>query len=207
MNFEKTVIFLLVMMVTALPASAVEITPFNVTMPSVAGDTFSFDLALSESNPIGVTGMACKTTISVVPGVLPNGLTFDALGSEAVESDTSYWIYGNSGGGALAKDLGSDSYAFSDGPSIPEDLMSGETISRYAFTWDGVPKNYTFTIDLDIAKSYVLTSIIPETYEALEFNPGIYPGNSTSFTVYVPEPTTLMLLAFGSVMLARKRRS
>ncbi|KPJ66628.1 MAG: hypothetical protein AMJ43_07590 [Coxiella sp. DG_40] len=179
MRVLNRVIFICALVCITIPAWAVEITPSNVTMPTIALDTFSFDLVISDSDPIGLNGLACKTTISVVPSVIPSGLTFDVSGSEAVESDTSYWIYGNSGGGSFAQDLGSDSYAFSDGPSIPEDLMSGEILSRYAFTWDGVAKDYTFTIDLDTAKSYVLTSIIPDTREAFEFNPGIYPGTNS----------------------------
>jgi len=205
MNFRKTVIFLLILAITALPALGVEVTPSNVVWPTISGDTFSFDLAISDADPVGVNDASiCKITLSASP----SGLVFDAAGSEAVESDTSYWIYGNSGGGAFAEDLGSDTYAFSDGPSIEEDLMSGEILSRYAFTWDGVAKDYTFTLDLDTIKSYVMLDIIFDIREAIEFSPGSYSGNSTSFTVSItPEPATLILLAFGSVMLTRKRRN
>ncbi len=191
----------------SVPAWAVvEVTPSNLVMPSSSGELFSFDLTIS-SDPTGITAMGFKSTINVSSDVGPGGLTLDVTNSEAVTDYSGYWIYNNSAG-VNVLDRGSYNYEFADSPDNPyaEPLFSGDIMARYAFIWGGVAGDYTFTLDLDTSSSYVaLDDYVSK--EALLLNPGNYPGDSSSFTVTIPEPTTLTLFALGGAIFLRKRRT
>lgn len=191
-------------------AGGVEITPSN-TIPAYdfpndelvlsAGDIFSFDFVLSDPDPIGVEAISYKSTINVSgPGLL----TLDSAQSEAVENDPGYWIYDNSPD-PFAQDLGSNIYVFSDGPGgNPEPLLAGDIMARYAFEWDGTIGYYTFALVSGTSNSRVTDSSVIR--HELQLDPGQYPDDS-SFTLHiVPEPTTLMLLGFGSLIFLRKRK-
>lgn len=182
-----------------LPAEAIIITLSNVVIPTLAGDTFSFDLIIEDD--MGVAAQAFKSTISVSS----SGLTFGQTASEDVGSDLGYWIYGNSAG-ASAIDKGSNSYEFADGPDngAAEALFAGDIMARYSFVWDGTVGDYTFDLDFDTTKSYVLTDAWE--IQALEFTSGQYEGDDSSFTVtIIPEPATLTLMCLGAAVLRRKR--
>jgi hypothetical protein len=187
--------------VLAGPVWAIEITPSNVVLPASAGGLFSFDLVIS-STPLDTNASGFQCTIDVSP----TGLTLDADSSEVVSDNPGYWIYGNSIG-AFAEIRDVNKYRFSDSvdKATAETLLPGDIMARYAFIWDGVVTDYTFTLDLDIKESYILLGIYgPE--EALLFNPGIYPGTSNSFTITIPEPATLCLFGLGGLLLARNRK-
>jgi hypothetical protein len=192
--------FVLGCIIWARAVWAIEVTPSNVVLPASAGGLFSFDLVISSTPPdTNASGFQCTI------GVSPAGLTFDADSSEAVSNNPDYWIYDNSAG-AFAEIRDVNKYRFSDSvdKATAEILLSGDIMARYAFIWDGVITDYTFALDLDIKESYILLGIYgPE--EALLFSPGIYPGNSNSFTVTIPEPTTLCLLGLGALGLIRRK--
>lgn len=191
-----------------LPAQAiiidnVVVTPSNIVMPTLPGDTFSFDLIIDD--PAAAVVLGFQSTFSVSG----SGLTFEVGDSEAVENDQDYWIAGNSGG-AMAIADGSNSYTFSDytDNALPEALGTDDLMARYSFTWDGTEGDYTFSFDFDIAKSFVTN----EGYEsqALKFKDPDHPelgDDASSFTVtIIPEPATLILMCLGTVVLRRKRR-
>ena len=191
-------VFVLSCLVFSVPAGAVIIKPDNV---GVAGGIFSFDFVIHDSS--GVSAMSFDTTISVGG---PGTLTFDATGSEAVEGNFGYWIHGNSLG-AVAKSVGSNEYAFGDTADNPtsELLAAGEIIARYAFAWDGVVDDYTFSLDLTNSdKNSVFLS--NSSTQLLQFTPGSFAGGSDSFTVNIPEPATIMLLGMGGMALLKNRK-
>nr|NIO79231.1 hypothetical protein [Candidatus Aminicenantes bacterium]NIT22890.1 hypothetical protein [Candidatus Aminicenantes bacterium] len=180
MRVLNIVIFISALVCITVPAWAVEITPSNVVYPSSSGQVFSFDFSISDVDPIGLSAMGFKSTINVSPG----GLTLDVANSESVANDLGYWIYNNNAG-INVLDRGSNNYEFADNPDKPntEQLFLGDIMARYAFTWDGVVDDYTFTLDLDTSKSYITLDYV--TKEALLLNPGNYPGDTSSFTVTV----------------------
>lgn len=193
--------FVLSCVIFSGPAEGVEITPIIVSMPDLPGELFSFDFVISD--PMGLSAQVFQATISVSG---PEVLTFDTTESEAVANATGYWVFGNSLE-AVAMDLGNNSYSFDDGPSnaVAEPLATEDIMARYAFTWDGTVGDYTFTLDLDINKSFIQDESF--TKQALQFSSGQYPGDSDYFTVHIPEPTTLILIGLGGLVLLRKRRA
>jgi len=206
---KRNIVFVLSLIlasIISLPAEAVVLTPSNVVIPTLSGETFSFDLII-DGDPLGYLAASYQSTISLSG---PGGLSLDSALSQAVVTvdtiDQDYWIVGNSAG-VNASDLGSNNYEFSDTPDNPntETLLTGDIMSRYAFTWDGTGGDYTFTLDLDPANSLLLNGITYGT-DALEFTSGQYPGDDTSFTVQlIPEPASIMLLVFGAALLRKQR--
>lgn len=186
----------------------VEIKPYIVLMPDSPDELFSFDLVISADPQL--SAQSFKATIGSVSG--PGVLTFDVAASETVGGEAAYWVYGNSAG-ATAIDNGDGSYTFGDGPDngVAELLLENDIMARYAFTWDGTEGDYTFTLDLNTDKSYIL---LPDfvSKEALQLPTGpwceypIMSADSSSFTVHIPEPTTLMLIAMGGLVLLKHRR-
>lgn len=171
-------------------------------MPDSQDELFSFDLVISEDLALFAQGF--QATISNING--PGVLTFDAAASESVDTETNYWVYGNSAG-ATAIDNGDGSYTFGDGPGngVAEALLIDDIMGRYAFIWDGTVGDYTFTLDLDTNKSFVQDEFFSK--QALQFSSGQYQGGSDYFTVHIPEPTTLILIAMGGLVLLKHRRS
>jgi hypothetical protein len=202
MRVKKSAIagIVLSLVILLAPAQGVVIEPTNVVMPSAAGETFSFDYAIYDAT--GTSARAFQSTVISVGG---SGLTFDATASEAVSSAGNYWLYGNSGG-AGAIDLGSNSYQFGDDPfdGLAQSLAVGDIMARYSFTWDGTAADFTFTLDTSISNSFVMNEFF--TNEALGFTPGQYPGQGSSFGIYIPEPSTMVLLALGGAGLLKRRR-
>lgn len=202
-------IMLLLCAIPLTQAHAVLVTPGNIVMPTSAGELFSFDFIITD--PMGVTGIGFKSTINVTGS---GTLTLDVPSSEAVANDPGYWLFGNSGG-AGAIDRGGDNYEFGDDPfdGIAQALATNDIVARYAFTWDGTEGDYTFTL-LDTGKSCILLADLVSTEPLQLPNPEppwwSYPiigAEIDSFTVHIPEPTTMILLAFGSMVLLRKRKA
>jgi len=193
--------FALVCIVETIPVCGVELTPSNVVLPTSTGGLLSFDLVISSTAPdVNVALFQCTI------GASPGGLTLDDVSSEAVSTETGYWIYGNSAG-ANAESLGGNKFRFGDSPdvSFAEILLAGDIMARYFFIWDGVANDHTFTLDLDTSESYIWLDDF--STEALQFNRGDYPGGDNSFTVTIPEPTTVCLLGLGALNLLQKRRT
>jgi len=183
--------------------AAVILTPSNVQIPSSPGEIFSFDFVVTE--PDGVTARTFQSTISISG---PGALTLDEIRSEAVSSELDYWVYGNSDG-VSAREVGSNVYEFADNPFSPstEALLTGDIMARYAFEWGGTVGDYMITLDTNTAVSFFqLGDFI--TMVPLAIDPdGWLPGDSSSFTVHIPEPTTLMLFGLAGTILLRKRRA
>jgi hypothetical protein len=177
----------------------VEVQPIIVQMPNSPGEPFSFDLVIStDPNPLA---QAFQATIDSITGPVGFVLTFDIPSSEAVSGEPAYWLYTNSTG-AAAIDNGDGSYTFGDDPAnaSPQPLVTDDIVARYAFTWGGPEGDYTFTFNLDTAMSYILLEDLTSR-EALQLSEG-----GDSFTVHIPEPTTLVLLGLGCLTFLKKRR-
>lgn len=177
----------------------VEVQPTIVQMPISPGEPFSFDLVIStDPNPLA---QAFQATIDSITGPVGFVLTFDIPSSEAVSGESAYWLYGNSAG-AAAIGSGDGPYTFGDGPNneFAQPLVTDNIVARYAFTWDGPEGDYTFTFDLDTAMSFILLEDL-SSKEALQLSEG-----GDSFTVHIPEPTSLVLLGLGGLVLRKQRR-
>jgi len=179
-------------------ARGAEIQPSVVLMPGSPGEPFSFDLVISQDP--GILAQGFQAVISSISG--PGALTFNIPYTVAVAVDTDYWLSGNSAGVTAFYNPGDGSYTFGDGPGdgIAQAPMVDNIVGRYAFTWDGTEGNYTFTFDLNTEMSYFLLEDL-SSKEALQLS-----GGGDSFTVYIPEPTTLALLGLGCLSLLKRRR-
>lgn len=177
----------------------VEVQPTIVQMPSFPDELFIFDLVISaDPNPLT---QAFQATIDSITGPVGFVLTFDIPSSEAVSGVPAYWLYANSAGaGAIGSGVGP--YTFGDNPNNGEaqELTVDEVVARYAFIWNGTEGDYTFTFDLDTAMSYILLEDL-SSREALQLS-----GGGDSFTVHIPEPSTLVLLGLGCLTFLKKRR-
>jgi hypothetical protein len=200
--------FVLSCLILSMPVQGVVVEPTNFVMPGSAGETFSFDYAIN--NPMGTSGQAYQSRIGVSG---PGTLTFDGTGSEAASGAANYWLFGNSAG-AGADDLGSNWYQFGDGPDngVAQALSAGDVMARYSFTWDGTVGDYTFTLDTNVSNSFVLNEFfgseiltIPDPASQWWTHP-IISADETSFTVMIPEPSTVVLLALGGAGLLKRRR-
>lgn len=190
---------------------AVILQPDNFMMPTSAGGLFSFDFVIS-SDPTGIYGQVFQSTIAVSG---PGTLTLDAASSAAVATVDDYWLYGNSADSTpLENDDGS--YSFADDPwdGYAPELATNDIMARYAFTWDGTVGDYTFTLDLNTDNSFILLDDFI-SYKALQlpdpvsvwWSDPIIDAEIDGFTVHIPEPATIILLALGSMILLRKRNA
>lgn len=203
-------IMLLLYAIPLTQAQAVLVTPGNIVRPPSAGELFSFDFIITDIGDLTKDALGFQAIISVSgPGVL----TGDEAGSMAVSSVADYWLFENSS--PVFIDHLDDSYTFGDCPEdgIVQPLDNDNILARYAFTWDGTEGDYTFTLDLDTENSFIWLE--DYTKEPLQLpNPEppwwSYPivnATDNSFTVSIPEPTTMILLALGSTVLLRKRKA
>lgn len=206
---KKSVFVLLMVCVLSfsLPAQGeITITPANVQLPTAAGEDLSFDFVITNlGDPCGVSAISFQSTITTSG---PGTLTFDGTSSTAVTGEASYWLPSSPFVGAFENPPGN--YVFSDEPldGLGRVLAADDIIARYVFEWDGTVGDFTFTLDPDIADSFFLKDDFTFiTFVPLAIDPGEWlPGDSGSFTVYIPEPATLMLLGLGGFLL-RKRRA
>ena len=179
---------------------AAVLTVGNLSKPIYPGQLLSFDLIVSDAADL--TAAAFQATINVdTPG-----LTFLQASSEAVTSDSDYWIYGNSAG-IWVQQPEPYTVQISDSPQFPttETLINNDIMARFVFSWNGTQEIYTFTFDLDTTQSYFL---LPDmaTHQAIQFNSGQLPGGQDYFSInLIPEPATSVLLALGGIMLRRKK--
>lgn len=210
MKVMKVAIFAFVSscIVSSVPVQAVLIKPANFVMPTLSSERFSFDLIVEElASPLDAKGFQSTVELN------RPGLALDETASEAVAVEPSYWLYGNSAG-ANARDLGSNTYEFGDGPNQGNGTLgvNDSIVARYVFGWDGTDGLYTFTFDFaDTNKNYVLGP--PPDYEsyALQLPEGewydypVISADSSSFTVHIPEPSTLILLGLSGLVLLKRR--
>ena len=205
---KKHIVFVLSLIlgsIVCLPAEAVVLTPSNIVIPELPGETFSFDLIIDD--PMGVTAASYHSAMFVSDR---GGLTFNTTASQAVvTTDADYWVFGNSSG-VFTSTFRSIRFKFADSPSNPEieTLLAGDVMARYAFTWDGTaPGDYTFNFNFDITKSFIETDT--GAIEALEFTSGQYRGDDSSFTVHIPEhipePTSILLFVLGGALLRKPK--
>jgi hypothetical protein len=192
MRVNKTIVAAFMMGCLIFPVQAqcvvsAVITPSNVVLPITAGEILSFDFVVLDVMAINATSF--KATISVSgPGLL----TLDKPDSAAVTDEGAYWVHGNSYGVIIGTPSG-DSYSFGDNPlnGVPEPLATDDIMARYVFIWDGTEGDYTFILNLN----------------TLGFTPGSsYPGTYNSFTITIPEPSSLLIFVFGSSAVLLKRR-
>jgi hypothetical protein len=188
-------------------AFGVEIKPANISIPSSAGGTFSFDFVINNQPVSGAPGL--QVTIGSITGA--TGLTFNASASTAVKTDSVYWLYGNQPDPFANASGGS--YSFSDGASDPTTapLDIGDKIARFAFTWNGNPGDFIFSLNLNPSSSYVdlpdFSGRLPFTLPTGTWYSGpITNATASSFTVHIPEPVSMSLLGLGGLILFRKHR-
>lgn len=199
-------VFLLSSLVFSVPAGAtVMVEPDNL---NISGGIFRFDLVIND--PCGTTNALSFQSKIYVSG--PGTVTLDVSSSEAVQTEADYWIKDENAGPIVAPNAGGYRFmdTFSSSPSVtpPEELFAGDIMARYAFTWD-TDGDYTFTIDLDSALSFVLLDDLT-TKVGLEFDPGDNPhiidSGTDYFTVTIPEPATIVLLCLGGTAVLKNRK-
>jgi hypothetical protein len=203
--------------ITRTPANLqLELYPIPESPDGPGGEhlIFSFDLLVSD--PDGVSAMGFQSTLGVdLPGLIFDDDYHDSYDietarwvSEAVEDDPDYWLYGVGDGTSYGCPEGSNQFSFNDFHSQGslQAFASDDIVARYSFIWDGTPGDYTFTLDLDKYYSFVFFDLFTPV-GAIAFDPGPFPGGSDYFTVtLVPEPTTLLLLGLGAVVLRKRSR-
>jgi hypothetical protein len=183
-------------------------TPVTCTIPISPTEQFSFDLVITD--PQGVSAQGFQAVVSVSRSGGSGGLRGYQVTNPTAASDSDYWLCGNSAG-AVFIDHGDGSYTFGDSPddAVPQLLQAGDIVARYEFTWDGTHDFYTFTLDPDATRSFVLDDSFakqPLSFPAPE-DPEECPRSSgNSFTVFIPEPSTLILIGLGGLILRKKRR-
>ena len=199
MKKSMFVLLLVCGLLFSVPAQgAVTITPSNLQIDPC---TVSFDLVISD--PCGVSAQSFQATMSVTG----TGLTFDGPTSENVDGEADYWLFGNSAGAAAIDNL-DGSYTFGDNPDDgnPQALAVDDRMARYVFEWDGTPGDFEFTLITNTSFSFIQDDSFVN--QSLALDAGQYtPSGSNGFTVYIPEPATLMLFGLGTTILLRKRRA
>jgi hypothetical protein len=200
MWLKKTAISIFVgCLIFSVQAQCIVITPSNVVLPASAGEIFSFDFVVFDA--MDTNALAFQATISVSgPGIL----TLDELNSEAVATISDYWAFGNSAVASAFVQDGNSVFGDYTADGLGEPLYNNDIMARYAFIWDGTEGDYTFTLDLDISKSFVQNGVF-ET-EVLGFTPGSYQGDNNNFTINIPEPCTLIIFALGTTGVLLKKR-
>jgi hypothetical protein len=203
MRVNKTaiVVFIMGCLIFSARAQCVTVTPSNVVLPTSAGGIFSFDLVVLEPN--STSAYAFQATIGVSG---PGTLTLDGANSVKVATLASYWAFGNSGDASIFVSDGNCVFGDYTANGLGELLDGNDIMARYAFKWDGSEGNYTFTLDLNDAKSVVQINS-SGAQEVLQFNPGIYQGGNNYFIVNIPEPCTLIIFALGASAVLLKRHS
>jgi hypothetical protein len=209
----KAAMLAFVLCCITVPVWAVVITPSNLWLPTSPGELFSFDLVVKKF-PSSFDAKGCQSTVEVSgPGIL----AFNEARSASVSTDASYWLHGNSFGvNARETSPGSNKYKFGDGPNQGNGTLGANDfiVARYAFNWDGAEGLYRFTFDFgNMNDNYVLG--LPPDYESYPlklpqgnwYSHPIINADKDSFTVAIPEPTTLMLFVLGSSILLKKRKS
>jgi hypothetical protein len=124
-----------------------EVLPTNFILPTSPGGFFSFDLVTNGD----LQGLQATINISG-----QGGLLFNSTESGLVAYDPEYLYYNNSSG-ATAFSRGAANCVFGDHLNLPSmGPSSGNIVARYAFTWDGISGDYTFTFDTNITQSLVV---------------------------------------------------
>jgi len=198
MKKSMFVLLLVCSLLLSVPAQgAVTITPSNLQIDPCS---VSFDFVIMD--PCGVSAVAFQSTLTISG---PGTLTFDETSSMAVIGEADYWLPGSPLVAAVENPPGN--YVFGDLPldGLGRILAVDDIVARYYFEWDGTAGDYTFNLDSDTADSFFLKDDFV-TSVPLAIDPGGLPGNSSSFTVHIPEPATLMLFGLGGILL-RKRRA
>ena len=202
MKKSMFVLLLVCGLLLSVPAQGVvTITPLNVEIPTAAGEDLSFDFVISDMGTLSSQGF-----LSTISYSGPGTLTFDGTSSEGVTGEANYWIPSSPIVGAFEDPQNAGNYIFGDGPddAVARALAIDDIMARYVFEWDGTPGDYIFSIDLAISDSFVQGEFFG--LQELLFDRGIYPGDSDSFTITIPEPATLVLFGLGGFLL-RKRRA
>jgi len=204
--------FVLSCVVFSGPAEGVEITPIIVSMPDLLGELFSFDFVITDIGDLIREAQGFQAIISVSG---PGALTGNEPRSIEVRNAPAYWLLPDNSSPVFI-DHGDNSYTFGDSPEdgFAQPLGDGNILARYAFNWGGTVGDdiYTFTIDLDTDNSFILLENFIDK-EALQlpnlpWSSGPIVGvTSNSFTVHIPEPTTLILIGMGGLVLLRERRA
>ena len=168
--------------------------PMWSAYPPSAGDSVWFDVFVVD--PMGESAQNIQLTLSMQP-IGAASLIFDATASQAVDSDPSYWVLGNSvGAGALS--LGGDKYQFGDSPDngLAELLGQDDIVARFAFTWNGNAGDYLASVDTGLTNTYIMDE---------SFDLAAPEWVASELTLHVPEPATVMLMALGGCTLVRRR--
>jgi hypothetical protein len=176
-------------------ALGMQVQPTNVSIPAPGG-IFSFDFIAT--SPPSQSVSAIQLTISSISG--PSSLVLNENASKGITTDSGYWLYGNSADATPFKS--GSAFVFGDNVNngIAETISIGEKITKCAFTWDGTPGTYMFTISNNINNSFAFLNDFSS--EAITLSGGTSPYN---FAITIPEPVSLTLLGLGGLTILRKR--
>jgi hypothetical protein len=192
----KSLIFtLFISSVFALNAPAAVLTANVTDLPSNPNDTFAFDLLYKDSP---ISAVSFQSTVKITQGDI-SALTLDITSSEQIESDSNYWLFNNSGQvKALQSEPGA--FVFSDfsDDGLAVQITQAMTLAHYVFIWDGTEDTFTFTLDTDVVDSSLLVNFQDEPVEL--------DSTDNSFSVLIPEPASLLMLALGSAAMLKNKK-